>query len=123
MFSGFGYLSRVAFHQPKGCFFESKGVGEAEYKSELILPLVALELGHGDLVRQRPTRVGGFIRVVVIDPPGAKRGVWWQRPLYPLAQSLDLENFNARDRLEPLSKFLGEGPTYTKHEDFFLVRC
>src|SRR6267142_3706367 len=123
MFTGLGCFSRVAFHQAQCSFFESKGVSEAEYKSELMLPFVALELGHGDLVRQRPTRVWGFIRIVVLDPPRAKRGVRRQPPLYPRAQSLDPENFNARDRVEPFSKIIGERPTYTEHEDFFLVRC
>src|SRR5256885_1678216 len=87
MFSGLGSFSRVAFYQPQCCFFETKGISEGEYKSELVLPCVALELGHGDLVGQRPPRVGRFTWVVVVDAVCAKRGVWWQRPLYSLAST------------------------------------
>jgi hypothetical protein len=45
--------------------------------SVLNLPLVAFELGHGDLIRQCPARTGTFTFIVVVYSAGVKRRVCW----------------------------------------------
>lgn len=58
-------------------FFKSEGIGLAKDNSELVLPCITFELGHSDLVRQRPTRTGTFTFIVVVDSSSVKYGVCW----------------------------------------------
>lgn len=131
MFSGFWRFPGVVLvNQARIDVFELQSVGQAEYQPELILPRVAIALGGGDRLGQRPARIDAFTRLVILnsssDPGGSARppgkpSCRRQRCLDSRTEWSNVQNFNANNRLEPFAEFVAMGSARAKHEDLSLI--